>query len=74
MPASGFSGAGILWAYAEAMRAADLQVTDGEIVCRWDDRLLDRPGWPVAGLAIELATGGPLDLHYVKYLYSEGGS
>jgi hypothetical protein len=40
------------------MRAADLQVTDGEIVWRWDDRLLDRPRWPVARSAIELATGG----------------
>lgn len=45
-------------AYAEAMRAADLQVTDGEIVWRWDDRLLDRPRWPEARSAIELATGG----------------
>src|ERR671911_2059580 len=60
-------------AYAEAMRAADLQVTDGEIVWRWDGRLLDRPRWP-SSLGDRAGHRRPLDLHYVKYIYSEGGS
>lgn len=48
-------------AYTAAMRHAHLSRAAERFVWTWDSDALDRPWWPVARSAVELATAGPLD-------------
>lgn len=48
-------------AYAAAIRHADLRPGAGRMEWAWDDDALDRPWWPIAFSAIDLATTGPVD-------------